>query len=284
MMTGASRQSLAIVRERLNALSEPSGILARLRARTGAASGRAQLADELYSVAALLASQPQLRRAAADPAASPQARAQLLERIVGDKVSESTLDLVTTAARLRWSSPWDLGDALEQVADDALLTAADADGSLGEVEDELFRLERTLSAESELTTLLDQADVRAERRIQLVRSVLRDKASPVTRALVEHAVASRRKISIEHAIAALLDRAAARQSRSVARVISAVALSDVQEEHIAAALSTMYGRPMAVRTSVEPAVEGGLVIGVGDEVIDGSVASRIAAARKAVAG
>src|SRR5207249_4848266 len=139
-----------------------------------------------------------------------------------------------------------------------------------------------LGAEPELTTLLDQADVPGERRKQLVRRVLADKASPVTTELVEHAVASARKRSVEHAIEALLEAAAARQSRSIARVISAVTLTDSQEERIARLLTDMYGRPIAVRTSVEPAIEGGLVIRVGDEIIDGSVASRMATLRNAI--
>jgi F0F1-type ATP synthase delta subunit len=48
-------------------------------------------------------------------------------------------------------------------------------------------------------------------------------------------------------------------------------------------LSDLYGRPIEVRTSIEPAVQGGLAIRVGDEVIDGTVASRFAAARAALA-
>ncbi len=274
MMTGASRVSLAVVRERLDGLS----------GRFSTTEGRTGLAAELYAVADLLASQPRLRRAVADPASSTTSRGELIESLLSGKVSATGLDIVRTAAQQRWASPWDLGDALEQVADDALLASAAADGSLGEVEDELFRLERILGAEPELTTLLDQADLPGEPRAELVRTLLAGKASPVTHELVEHAVASLRKRSVEHAIAAQLEAAAARQSRSIARVISAVALTDAQEELIATTLSAMYGRPIAVRTFVEPSVQGGLVIRVGDEVIDGSVASRIAAARKAVAG
>jgi F-type H+-transporting ATPase subunit delta len=49
-------------------------------------------------------------------------------------------------------------------------------------------------------------------------------------------------------------------------------------------LSEMYGRAISVRTAVDPAVLGGLVVRVGDEVIDGSVATRLSRARDAVAG
>jgi F-type H+-transporting ATPase subunit delta len=274
MMNAAGRASLAVLRERLDALS----------GRLATSAARSELADELYSVAALLAAQPQLRRAAADPASSSTARVALLEQLLSNKISATALDLVKAAAAQRWSSAWNLGDALEAVADEALLASAEADGTLGEVEDELFRLERIMTTEPELTTLLDQIDVPAERRVGLVRFLLAGKSSRVTQALVEHSVASARKLSIEHALESLLAATAIRQDRSIARVISAVALTDAQEARIARTLTRMYGRAIAVRSSVEPGVQGGLVIRVGDEVIDGSVATRLATARKAVAG
>ena len=46
----------------------------------------------------------------------------------------------------------------------------------------------------------------------------------------------------------------------------------------------MYGRPIDIRTAVDPTVRGGVVIRVGDEVIDGSIAARLASARTALAG
>jgi F-type H+-transporting ATPase subunit delta len=46
----------------------------------------------------------------------------------------------------------------------------------------------------------------------------------------------------------------------------------------------MYGRAISVRTALDPDVRGGLVVRVGDEVIDGSIARQFAEARAALAG
>ena len=67
-------------------------------------------------------------------------------------------------------------------------------------------------------------------------------------------------------------------------MLSAVPLTDAQEQRLAAALSEMYGRAISVRTALEPSLRGGLVVRVGDEVIDGSIATRLATARNALAG
>lgn len=272
MMNAASREALATLRERLDALS----------GRFSTGEGRIGLAGELYSVARLLSNEPRLRRTIADPASDPQSRGELINGLVDGKVSASAADLVRLAAEQRWSA-WDLVDALEQVADDALFTAAESESQLDEVEDELFRFERILDGQPSLTTLLDAAAVQPARRIELLRSLLAGKVTGVTMELLEHAVGSSRKRNIELTIDRLLEAAAQRKERSIARVVSAVDLNAEQESRIATALAAIYGRPMSVRTEIDPGVRGGLVIRVGDEVIDGSVASRFAAVRKALA-
>jgi len=270
----ASRQALDALREQ-----EDSVFGGRVSADT-----LATIADELYAVGQLLAAQPRLRRTLGDPATSAEARIGLLENLVAGKVGKQALELAKAAVGLRWSSPWDLSDALEGAGDDALFAAAAKAGSLERVEDELFRLERILIANGEAAGLLDEQTVDPGRRNRLLDSLVDGKVSPITLALLHHAVASQRKRSLILAIDDLLEKAAARQNRSVARVVSATPLTAVQEQRLAAALTEMYGRAISVRSALDPNVRGGLVVRVGDEVIDGSIATRFVAARAALAG
>jgi len=270
----ASREALVALRARLDGVT----------GRFSTGEGMLGLAQELYSVVDLLIAQPRLRRMLADPSTSPEGRADLAGSLFDDKISVSGVQLVRAAVSQRWSSPWDLLDALETTADDVLFGAAEQDGLLDDVEDELFRFERVLNAESRLTTALDDATADPERRVALVREVLGEKVRPITRVLLEHAVASRRKYSVTLALDDLLELAAARRKRSMARVISAVELTPSQLSRLAAALTEMYGRAIDIRAAVDPAVRGGLVVRVGDEVIDGSIAARLTSARAALAG
>ena len=272
-MRSASRQALHTLREQQESVF--SGL---------SAANLATLAGELYAVGGLLTAQPRLRRTIGDPATPPDGRAQLAERLLAGKIGAKTLELAQAAVRQRWSTPWDLTDALEGAGDDALFVAAEKDRTLDNVEDELFRLERILETEGEVIGLLDEVAVDPARRTQLLDSLVRGKVSDVTLELLRHAVASQRKRSIMLAIDDLLAKAAARQERSVARVISAVPLSDAQERRLTATLTQMYGRAISVRTAVDPQVRGGLIVRVADEVIDGSIATRLAAARNALAG
>jgi F-type H+-transporting ATPase subunit delta len=196
----------------------------------------------------------------------------------------STVGLVGEAVALRWSSAWDLLDAIESAADDCLFAAAEQRGSLGEVEDELFRFDRVLSSEGELVGLLDDESVPAERRRSLVTALLADRVQPETLSLLGHALDTRRTPTITFAVDNLIEAAAARQQRSVARVESVRELTAAQQDRLEAALAQMYGRAISVRTAIDPAVQGGLVIRVGDEVIDGSIAAKLTQARAALAG
>ena len=79
----------------------------------------------------------------------------------------------------------------------------------------------------------------------------------------------------ENAIERLSEAASRRRGQSVARVTTAVALTPAQEQRLTEVLGRLYGRPIGLQVTVDPSVLGGLVVRVGDEVIDGSIAHRL---------
>jgi F-type H+-transporting ATPase subunit delta len=78
----------------------------------------------------------------------------------------------------------------------------------------------------------------------------------------------------------LAEMAAARRHRSIARVTTAVRLTPDQEQRLVDTLSRLYGRPMSLQVELDESLLGGLVVRVGNEVIDGSVAGRLETARR----
>ncbi|HZZ95413.1 MAG TPA: F0F1 ATP synthase subunit delta [Jatrophihabitantaceae bacterium] len=273
MIQAASRQALASVRVQVESVL----------GRFSSTDGLAGLADELYSIGGLLTKQPRLRRRMADPASSAEARKALAEHLLQGRVSASALSVAGEAVSQRWSTAWDLVDALEASGDDVLLAAAEKAGVIDEVEDELFRFERIIDAESGLATLLDEVTASTERRVGLLEQVLGGKVHALTLALVRHAVVAQRKRSVRLALDDLIEAAGVRRERYVARVISAVPMTDHQQGALADQLSQLYGRRIEVRYAIDPSIRGGLVVRVGDEIIDGSVAARLAQIRNAFA-
>jgi F-type H+-transporting ATPase subunit delta len=63
-------------------------------------------------------------------------------------------------------------------------------------------------------------------------------------------------------------------------VISAVELSDAQRAKITGDLRERYGERLELRFSVDPSLIGGLIIRVGDQVLDNSLRSRLSAIQR----
>jgi F-type H+-transporting ATPase subunit delta len=270
-MNGASREALAAARERLDALTDSTSVTA------------ASLSDELAAVTALLDREVSLRRVLTDPAQAGEAKAELVQRLLGAQVSGGTADLVSGMVRSRWSQPRDLVDALEQLADLADLTAAQRDGTLDDVEDELFRFGRIVSSSTELRAALTDRAAGTSAKTELLHRLLGGRAKPATARLVTRLVTAPRGRSLEAGLESLSKLAAERRHRMVAVVTSAVPLSDRQKQRLGAALAKLYGRPMHLNLDVDPTVVGGVRVQVGDEVINGSIADRLDEAARRMA-
>jgi F-type H+-transporting ATPase subunit delta len=291
-MEASTRAAMVAAQERLEQLSRPaSGLLEKAKdrltgqpPRTATGPELLALADELYSVARLLSGQLGLRRALADPAGKPEERAALAQRLFASKVSPTALDLVETVARQRWSHPIDLVDAFTALANEAALDAADASGDLDSVEDELFRFGRIVGGDRELGRILSDRKASAEGKRALLDRLLSGRVSPVTELLLRNVLTGPHAGTAEVAVERLSEVASRRRGQSVARVTSAVALTPEQEQRLVASLTRLYGRTVGLQVTVDPSVLGGLIVQVGDEVIDGSIAHRLEAAHRRLAG
>jgi F-type H+-transporting ATPase subunit delta len=173
------------------------------------------------------------------------------------------------------------GDRIDAYAA-ALFEVAKAEGSLAVVEEELFRIARTIEGSDELRgTLTDQA-VPVERRQGIVEDLFGGKASPVTTALVSFVVGSGRSKDLPAIIDRLVERAAQERNEVVAEVRSTIPLDGEQQQRLAAALGKATGKNVSLKVIVDPSILGGIVAQVGDTVIDGSVRTRLNQLREAL--
>ncbi|MFA5986154.1 MAG: ATP synthase F1 subunit delta [Parcubacteria group bacterium] len=75
----------------------------------------------------------------------------------------------------------------------------------------------------------------------------------------------------------------AENSIIVAKVTSAISLDDAQKTHIMKFVQKRFGTSNAeLRYSVDPSIKGGIIVRVGDEVIDASIAGRMKNMKKAL--
>jgi F-type H+-transporting ATPase subunit delta len=269
-MRGASRGSFIMAREQLTAA-------------LGGRSAAAKLGDELFAVAHLLDREPGLRRALTDATSPAEARSGLARQLLDGRVSAATRDLVVGMVDSRWSSPRDLADATEQLGVLATAAAAEGEGQLDDLEDELFRFGRILSAEAGLRSALSDPVPPADGKRELLDTLLAGKVTPATLRLISQAVIYPRGRSLEASLDEYGRLAAAWRERLIAVVRVATGLTEDQRERLADALSHTYGHDVHLNVVVDPGVVGGMSVQIGDELIDGSVASRLAGLRQRLA-
>lgn len=157
----------------------------------------------------------------------------------------------------------------------AVFEIARAEGTLDEVEDELFRFARSYESSDALRNALTDEMVPADRRQGIVESLLGGKATATTMQLVSMVVGAGRGRDLPEIIDSLVARASDAKDLAVAEVRSAVALTDDQQNRLRAALANATGRQVNLKVVIDPSILGGLVATVGDTVIDGSVRSRV---------
>jgi len=270
-MRSASRLALANLSDRFSTI-----------AKSLDNNGLSRLSAELVSVAKMLESEIVVTRYLTVPAEDAAPRVRLIERLISGKVGDPTLDVLRAAVSERWSANSDLVDAIEHVSRQALLEVAEREGQVDEVEDQLFRFSRILDAQPRLAILLGDYAAPAEGRIALLRKVLDSSSVSVNKmaiALLSQTVELLRGEPAEEAMNFLTEVAVARRGEIVAQVSAAAELSYAQRTRVTEVLSRIYGHPVTVQLEIDPALLGGLSITVGDEVIDGTLASRLAAAK-----
>jgi F-type H+-transporting ATPase subunit delta len=243
----------------------------------------AQLGDELFAVASALDATPSVRRMLTDPATEPDARSGMAAAVFGGKIAPATLAVLDVAARGRWASSRDLSDTIEDAGVAAHVAAASAAGTLDSLEDELFEAARLILHEPELRGILGDRTIATDRKAPLIESIFGGKVTDATLALLKQAAAARRG-AFESVLHRFADEVAARRDRVLAEVRSSYELGDSERERLAQALTARYGRDVQLNVVVDPSIIGGLRVVVGDEVIDGTVATRLEDVRRRLAG
>ena len=267
-MLGSSRESLITLR-------------ASLDARRGD-EGFASVSGDLLAVAGVLGDEKSLRQMLADSGQPAALRTGIATSLFEGKIAAPSMAVLAGIVAARWSSDVDMVDAVEQLGAQAAFSDAETDGTLDRVEDELFTFSRAVDQSPELQLALTDPSVTAASKGALVRDLVGGSAAPTTTALLAHAAGHLRGRRPAAAVEDLARLASEQRRQVLAEVRSAIALDAEQSTRLAAALTRLQGRQVRVNVIVDPEVVGGIVVRVGDEVIDGSVASRLENARRTV--
>ena len=257
-MKGASRQALSALRD---IAGNPS------------ADDAGKISQDLFAAIQVLDSSLPLRRALTDPTRDGASKGILVDDLFSKTLSPQSLAIVKSGASGRWSNPSDLPAALEIIAIE--VEAGVVDG----LDVELMGIAHALSSAKELSGAL-----MGGRAIDsLVSDLFSQKVSQPT---LRIALAIARHLRGRHFITALEESAnvaGARRKKTVVHVRSAIALTTAQSDRLRTSLGKELGREVSLDLTVDAAVIGGIEVQFDDDMVDGTIARRLAEAGRTLA-
>jgi len=271
-LRGASAEALAALTERLD------GAVGTQKA---AARSFAQLGDELFTVSRLVRGEAGLRRFATDAALPAEAKQGMVQQVFSDRVGDTTLELLNDAVGRRWTLSRDLADVLERLSEIAVVRSAGAKAD--QLTDELFDLSRIVDGNPRLRSALSDPSRSIEDKSALLDSVLDGVALPATVTLAKQSLAGTYR-TMTAALATYREVAAKSKGEVVATARVARPISAADQRRLAEILGSQYDTTVHLNVVVDPDVLGGVRVEIGDEVIDGTIASRLDDARRRLAG
>jgi F-type H+-transporting ATPase subunit delta len=161
---------------------------------------------------------------------------------------------------------------------------ADTNGELDRVENDIFSFGYAVEVNPELQMALTNPAFSSELKAGVVHDVLGGRSANGSAVLLEHTAANLRGRRVDVALNNLSDVAASLRNRIVAEIRVAISLSDEQEKRLSNVLARIAGKQVSLNVVVDPSIVGGVSVRLGDDVIDGSVSTRLEQARRTLVG
>jgi F-type H+-transporting ATPase subunit delta len=246
--------------------------LSTSRAALAGLGGAATLAtgEQLLAAGRVLGTSFQLRAALADPSGDPASKRSIVEAVFSsiDDPARSLLGVIVTNA---WSTEDEFLAGVEEIGIRVLAQSAPG----ANIEAELFAFGTAVGSDPELELAVGSKLGSDESKAALIERLLGSKASPQTVAIVSHLVQQPRGRRIAELLKSATNVVADEAGLAVATVTTASPITPEQLTRLSTALSASYGRGLRINHVIDPSLVGGVRVQLGDEIIDGSVASRL---------
>ena len=156
----------------------------------------------------------------------------------------------------------------------AVFSLGKEQGTLDAWGDDLAMLSRIVE-DDRIATYLTNPSVAAERRIEAFETSLNTNVQPEARNLARMLVERNRTMLIPDIREMFDAQLRAERGIAVANVTTAEPLNDAEQDVIRQKLETMTGQKVQLAMEIDPNIIGGVIIRIGDQVIDGSVRNKL---------
>lgn len=236
--------------------------------------------EQLLAAGRVIGGSSQLSAALVDHSADAGDKQGIVDAVFAS-LSTSARSVLGSVVSARWSSVDDLLAGIEELGFRAIASSSPASVS---IESEIFAFGSAVSSDAELELAVGSKLGAPQEKVALVRRLIGSKVSEQTLAIVEHLVQQPRDRRIGELVSYAASIVADEAGFSIATVTTASPLAPAQLDRLAAGLAAQYGRGLRVNQVIDPDILGGVRVQIGDDVIDGSIASRLNDLRLQLAG
>lgn len=165
----------------------------------------------------------------------------------------------------------------------ALFELADERKALDQVAEDLKALRQMLVDSADLRLLTRSPLIGRDAQVKAIMA-LAEKAefAETTRNFLGIVARNRRLFALDRIVEGYLEELAKRRGEITADVISAQELNETQLNALTDVLKQTLGAKVSLRTRVDPALIGGLVVRVGSRLIDSSLRSKLSRLERAL--
>lgn len=126
-----------------------------------------------------------------------------------------------------------------------------------------------------IATYLNNPSVTTDKKLTTLESVLGSDVQPETRNLAKMLIERHRMILLPEIREIFDDELRAERGIAVATVTTAERLSDPERDLVREKLEALTGKQVELEMQIDPEIIGGIIVRIGDQVIDGSVRNKL---------
>lgn len=161
----------------------------------------------------------------------------------------------------------------------ALFAAASDADVVDRVESDLGFVSYVIESSPALWEALTSPIIPRTKKEDILVDLFGENVHEITLAYLKLLVAKRREEALRETESEYVELANEARGIVEAEVTSAIALDEDQEKKLVSKLVAMTGKSIQLSKKVDPSVIGGVLVRIGDTVIDGSVRGQLAALR-----
>jgi F-type H+-transporting ATPase subunit delta len=157
----------------------------------------------------------------------------------------------------------------------ALFDTAVKSNALEQVEEDLKGVDAIMRTVPTLRRALGAPTIATSRKKQLLEQAFGTRVGALTLRFMTLAVDRRRQDILREIYPEFHRLANAARNILPVQVQSAVAMTDAERDELTAALAQKTGKKIQLSVDIEPELIGGMIVRMGDTIIDGSVKSKL---------